>query len=312
MESPTYSEFAESSADIHSVLLSRHGSLCYEYHRKPEYANQLHALYSITKSVVSIGVWLLVKEQGESILHQPVVDFCQDMEILTPDPRLQQLTLHHLLSQTSGLRWKEMGIKWGMGNPLWEMEHHHDWISYVLNAPFATAPGRHFNYNSGASHLIPFLMGRILKRDVSELFHEELLFPLGIDRLLWESDPQGNPAGGKGLHLRPMDLLHFGHMILRGGIVGKACLVSEKWIETCLSLHSHGLPFYGEYGYQWWLQPEGVVVATGFGGQNLFIDRKLGLVFLCLGNLGKMDMGLPLKWFEKIRKDCIDGTGKLV
>lgn len=302
MESPTYSEIANSTADIHAVILSHKGSIAFEYYRKPEYSYNLHPLYSITKSVVALGMWFVIQKHGLGILNEPILNLCKGYPSLPSDERWQKLTLHHLLSQTSGLQWKEMGAKWGPGNPLWEMEHHHDWVSYVFQTRLIANPGRHFNYCSGASHLIPFVMQHILERDISEMFVEEFFFPIGIDRLLWEADPLGNPAGGKGLHLRPHDLLKIGDLILNKGRVGLKEIISAEWITSCMSVHSHGMPFYGEYGYQWWLHPDQVVAATGFGGQNLIVDFKSELLGVFVGNLGKVDLGLPLQWFQNFKK----------
>jgi CubicO group peptidase (beta-lactamase class C family) len=276
----------------------------FEYYRKPDFEHSLHCLFSITKSVVALCVDFLVQEKGEEILNRPIHYLLPKNYQLPDDARWRELTLHHLLSQSSGLHWKEMGAKWGPGNPLWEMEHHHDWIAKVLATPMASHPGRHFNYNSGASHLIPFLMGSILQTDVSELFHERLLFPLGIDRLLWESDPCGNLIGGKGLHLRAQDVCKIGELILSEGVFHGKQLVRKEWIAKCLTRQSHGLPFYGEYGYQWWIHPENIAAATGFGGQNLFIDRNLGIIGLFLGNLSKKEITFPITWFQKFRKEA--------
>ena len=189
----------------------------------------------------------------------------------------------------------------------------HDWISYVLNREFSAHPGRHFNYSSGASHLVPFLLGRALGADPAELILEELLFPCGVDRLEWESDPLGNPAGGKGLFLRAHDLLRIGLMVLRGGRLHGRQVVSSEWLSLSTQPKARGSAFYGDYGYQWWLKP-GIVAALGFGGQCLFIDRERNLCAVFLGRLNAKEFPEPMNIFERLRQACfqiIDGMGEL-
>ena len=38
----------------------------------------------------------------------------------------------------------------------------------------------------------------------------------------------------------------------------------------------------GSYGYSWWLNTDGAMIARGFAGQFLYIDRARRLVVVCL------------------------------
>ena len=250
---------------------------------------------------MSLAFGFAVEAYGSSLLHKPIVRFCeQDLPDLY-DARLAEMSFHHLLSQCSGLKWRELGVAWAQGNPLWDMEHSPNWISYVMSHEFSTSPGRHFNYSSGASHLLPFLLSKILNTDSSALIKARLFEPLGIEHFRWETDPQGNLAGGKGLWLEPMGLLHLGQLVLQEGQWQGQQVVQKSWLEACTAKHTRGTAFYGDYGYQWWLRPGGVVAALGFGGQAIFIEPRRSLVAVFLGNLGKQDFSLPMQLFETLR-----------
>lgn len=301
---PTCSDLLNSGTlDIRAALVSVGEETIFEYYSPKADAQTLFPIYSITKSIVALGYGLLVAKKGYAFLKEPVFPYLQEHCSITCDSRIRALTFEHLLTQSSGIKWREMGAAWGPGNPLWDMEHHHDWISFVLAKEFSTNPGRHFNYNSGASHLLPYLMGKVLGVDVGELFLEEIFFPLGIDRMLWETDPQENPTGGKGISLRAMDLLSIGQMVVnRGHFRGKQ-IIQDTWLEACCSKKMHVSGFYGDYGYQWWIRPEGVIAAMGFGGQYLLLDRARELSVAVVGNLGTQHFAEPLKLFEQIRSE---------
>jgi len=281
-------------ASIHAILIQHKGEMVWEYAVPHENLENLFPVYSITKSVVSLAYGKFVERFGDNCLQNSVRKLCSEIEVQEESERLSRLTIHHLLNQTSGIKWREMGAKWGAGNPLWEMEHHHDWIYYVLNRGFSSEPGRHFNYSSGASHLLPYLLGKLLGSDSGEFILSEVLFPLGIDHLQWESDPMGNLAGGKGLHLRPRDVLKLATPILK----------NDPWIQKCRQNKVHALPQFGDYGYQWWFPAADVVSAMGFGGQNLLVDTKRDLAMVVIGQLGKEYFFLPQELFAKIQERC--------
>jgi CubicO group peptidase (beta-lactamase class C family) len=295
-------EIEASGADIRCVVMGSGESPQHRYDSH-EYDAALHyPLFSVTKSIVSIAFGLVYDRLGPSVLERKILQDCTEIPIENPDPRRSELSYHHLLSQTSGIKWREMGAKWGSGNPLWDMEHHHEWMSFILNREFSSVPGRHFNYSSGVSHLLPYLMGKLLEGDICDILLEDLFFPLGIDRLEWESDPQGNLSGGKGLSLRAEDLWKFGSLVAQEGKFRGRQVVSAEWIRLSTAKKARGLGYYGDYGYQWWIQSPEVVAAIGFGGQYLFIDKSRGLVAVFLGNLNKASFDLPRTLFEKLRK----------
>ncbi len=289
--------------DIRCVLVSQCTDNVFEFYSHKADKQTLFPMYSITKSIVALGFGFVVQKKGDAFLGEKVFPFCKEYLGIESDVRLQELNFRHILTQTSGWKWREMGAIWGPGNPLWEMEHHHDWIEYVLKHEYSSHPGKHFNYNSGASHLLPYLMGEVLECDVGELFLQKIFFPLGIDRIQWDTDPQERLTGGKGLSLRGTYLLAIGNLILNSGKHQGLQIIPNSWIENCIEKKVHASGFYGEYGFQWWVRPSGIVAAMGFGGQYLLLDLELRLCVVILGNLSKDQFAKPLELFEIIRNE---------
>ena len=283
--------------DLRCVLLGSGESPEFTFYSPDSDIQTLFPLFSITKSIVSLIAGMAYDRLGDVFLSKPFVRECRDYLMTNYDVRWELLSIHHLLSQTSGLKWREMGRPWGPKNPLWEMEHQHDWLRFLFSRGFSSSPGKHFNYSSGISHLIPFLIGRFLKCDPTAFVAEDFLFPLGIDRFQWDLDPQGNLCGGKGLSLRAQDLWAIGKLVVRKGRYSSHRIISNAWFDLSMSKQSHGIPFYGDYGYQWWIRENGIVAAIGFGGQYLFIDSFTEKVGVFLGHLNKNAFADPQKLF---------------
>ncbi len=288
-----YSEIFHGSAlshepNLHCVLVYDNGHT-WEHYAGKAHSDELISLYSITKSFVALGFYRAIQELGESILQESVLPLLQD-RILHKDSRKEKWTIQHLLSQTSGLKWREMGAKWGEGNPLYEMENSKDWVSHVLSQPCIADPGRHFNYSSGVSHLLPTWIAKKFKTSSDVFFVERVLYPLHIDSFRWDTDPQEELSGGRGLWLKGSDLLNAGIQLLD----------YLDWFTLCFSNRVRAMQSIGDYGLHWWLGKEGEFIAMGFGGKLLYLNILKRKVVVVLGNMGKNSFFLPLEYARMV------------
>ncbi|MDA0791528.1 MAG: hypothetical protein O2780_18995 [Proteobacteria bacterium] len=60
---------------------------------------------------------------------------------------------------------------------------------------------------------------------------------------------------------------------------GDTRVIPENWINASLTAHVDAGNGIG-YGYMWWIMPDGVVMATGTGGQKIWLDRKNQLMIV--------------------------------
>lgn len=71
----------------------------------------------------------------------------------------------------------------------------------------------------------------------AQAFGDQYLFqPLGFDGNLWESDSQGYPFGGHGLHLRTEDMAKLGVLFLNGGVFNQREIVATAWREQATAI----------------------------------------------------------------------------
>ena len=185
-----------------SLLVQRHGKIVAEAYYAPYYARyaagNLHAQYSVTKSVIGTLTGIACKE---GLLDSPshrVLDFLDHRNIANVDQRKEAITVQNLLDMTSGIEWTEevfsiipaTATDAQMGKSL-------DWVKFVLDQPMSSPPGDIFNYNTGNAQLLTAILTKLTGMSALEYAKAKLFGPLGISDVSWSFDPQGisNGAG---------------------------------------------------------------------------------------------------------------------
>lgn len=88
----------------------------------------------------------------------------------------KDLTLRHLLTQTSGLEWYE----WGGGASNWaEFRGADNWVEYILGRRMVAQPGQIFNYSTGNTHLLAAAIEAATGKPLLEYGKEVLFDKLG-------------------------------------------------------------------------------------------------------------------------------------
>jgi len=282
---------------VDAVLVARNGVLVYEGYRAPVTGiDATHLLASSTKSVASLLVGAATGRGSVSGVEQPISEFFPEhADIFAAEPRKRTITLSDILTMRAGLKWdeKEVGDREQDG---FYMRSAPDAARYVLERPMADEPGTRFLYSGGCSILLAALLRNVtgLQADV---FAEEALFgPLGIEDYLWQHIDDGLADADGGLHLRGRDFLKIGQLVLQDGAWEGEQLIPAGWIHE--STRARVRAGFGiRYGYQWWMyelhhsdgttDPQGVVMASGYGGQKLYVVPDLDLVMVTFGCTGQ-------------------------
>ena len=299
---------AWTDANLHAVLIARHGRLAYErYFTGPDqrwgqdlgvvsYASGMaHDLRSMSKSITSLLAGIGRERSWLPDLDTPVLSLlpgCADLA--GPDTRETDaagldraaITIRHLLTMSAGLAWNEDLPYSDPRNSERLMSVAPDRARYVLEQPLLRPPGRVYGYNGGLTLLLGDLLAAGGGAALDDLAQEVLFDPLGIARPDWVRYPDGVPNCASGLRLRPRDSLKIGQMVLQGGLWQGRQVVPAGWIAESLTPQINGQELYF-YGYQWWLgrslvrkREIGWAAARGWGGQRLFLVPELDLAVL--------------------------------
>ena len=288
---------AEPEANVHAVLVVRHGKLVYERYftgadsplgaspRTVTFdAAMPHDLRSIEKSVLSLLVGVLVGQGKIASIDEPVLpQLPAYADLRTPEK--DRITLRHLLTMSLGLAWNEDLPAFDPGNNETQMYRSADPARYALAQPVEAAPGSRYNYDSGSVVVIGELL-RQLTGDPVDVLAKRLLFaPLGITDIEWAHLPSGVPSP-YGLRMRPRDVVKLGQLVLDHGAWGGTQIVPAGWIADATSPQIAGRQLYF-YGFLFWLGRSFAhgreidwVAGVGLGGQRLYIVPSLDLVVL--------------------------------
>lgn len=293
---------------VHAILIERAGHLIYEAYfdgfderwgqplgRVAMTSTTKHDLRSVTKSVVSALTGIALRSGAITALDQPVVQwFPEYPELNTPERR--RVTLAHVLSMTSGLRWDEDIPYTDPRNDEIRMTRDSEPLRYALSPPFALEPGADFNYNGGLTQVMAAVIERATKTPIEDYARTHLFEPLGVADVEWLGDLAGMPAAASGLRLRPRDLAKFGSLYLHGGRWGGKQVLPEEWVALSTRRQfgfkpRTGADARGEFGYAyfWWYNcyptAAGLVearTAVGNGNQRVFVLPGLDMVVTIL------------------------------
>ncbi|MGH1335136.1 MAG: serine hydrolase domain-containing protein [Aureispira sp.] len=261
------------------------------YHPKyhPYYLDSdLHSLQSVTKSIASTLIALAIQE-GKLSLQDPLYPYFKDDTTLSQamQAQLKEATLEDVLTMRLGLNWLEMGTTLEMENNVTAMEQSADWVAYTLQQTIDTVPGAVWNYNSGASQLLAFILEQATQQTLEDYAEQHLFGPLGINHYYWKKTPTGLADTEGGLYLKARDLAKIGRLYLQKGQWQGQQILSKAWIEKAWSKHSIDLAQDGStdgYGYQWWISQEEKhgVFALGYGNQVLVVIPQKNIIAVVL------------------------------
>jgi CubicO group peptidase (beta-lactamase class C family)/transcriptional regulator GlxA family with amidase domain len=266
----------QSETPIHSILLVRHGTVVLDVVFDPFRPGRRHDLASVTKSVTSMVVGAAIQAD---VLPDPDVSVA---ELLTlpevPPPPGSDLTLRHLLGMRSGL---DCGYR--PGEPeLAMMRSSDDWAAAVFNLPRRTDAGTEFAYCSGNYHLLSAVLTAATGRSGLALAKEWIFDPLGIEDVVWPTDPRGVTHGWGDLQLRPRDAAKLGYLLLNDGVWNGRRILPEGWVAWSTTADIDAGPG-NRYGYGWWQHPgapAGYYEAIGRGGQRIGVWPAEDLVLV--------------------------------
>lgn len=274
----TYLEKTNTTAFI--VL---HGDeLLYEGYFNGSGRESIQTSFSATKSFTSTLVGIAIEEGLIHSLNDPITDYLP--ELSERDPRFEKITVRHLITMTSGLRWERSA-----SNPFSD-----DFISYyspdlratALETQIIESPGQKFIYND----YNPLLAGMILERTtgmtVSEYMETRLWQPMGAEgNGSWslDSEKSGFEKMFVGVNGRAIDLVKLGWLFLNNGKNGGTQVVSASWVEEATRIDTTTDPA-ADYQYYWWIDTDHqAYFAEGDKCQFIYVYPKADLVLARFG-----------------------------
>ncbi len=311
---------------IDSISIVRNGFLVADIYLNPLFPKDTpHVIHSCTKSIMSALIGIAIEQGYIEGVHIPVINFFEGKDFEITDPRMAEVTLQDLLSMQTGIRSQDSFLYEWRG--LFETMETEDWVAHILNLPLDVEPGSRFDYSNLSSFLLSAIIQETTGMDSLSYAQENLLTPLGIEDVYWETSPQGIHVGFARMWLRPHDMAKFGLLYLQKGQWDGQRIVPAAWVEESLTPHAypknyvdvldeHGekdneasqtswvsanffRPFSDGYGYQWWLDKDGTYNALGTSGQYIMVAPEESIVVVVTNSSSGMGNFFPRKLLDR-------------
>ena len=299
-------EIQKQELRIDSVIVVRNGYLVMEAYLPPYEREHRHIIFSATKGISALLVGLAIEDGLILDEKAKVLDLLplEGEEIKNLDDWKRQLALEDLLTMTDGFEWQDWPYGIRAEGDFSRLLASSDGVRYILDKPIVQEPGTHFNYNSGASHLLTAIVQEVTGKTALEYANERLFHPLGIDDAGW-SAYQGINNGGSELFLRPREMAKVGYLMLNEGRWGDEQILPAEWIEASMQQYIEtDVEFLEEeYGYQWYTKHfagHKVHSAEGLGGNFTFVVPDLEMVVVFAGGLMGREMAAPYRFLEEM------------
>lgn len=120
----------------------------------------------------------------------------------------------------------------------------HARLRFILSRPLAHQPGKLFEYDSHAAHLLSVVLTGATGCELDEYARTRLFEPLGIHNFEWLADEAGYPFAGHGLKLGTGNLADIGRVMATKGLWRNADyemrLLDELFVINSTRAHSEG------------------------------------------------------------------------
>jgi CubicO group peptidase (beta-lactamase class C family) len=260
---------------VRTFVVALDDVIVFEHYRHDVGPESLENINSVTKTVVGLAVCAALREGVLPPLDTPASRLVPPMRDAALDPRVQRITLRHLLTMTAGFEWDLSIVDDCVLGPCERFAGGEDRLRFILSRPFAHEPGTRFQYDSHALQLLSIALETATGRTLDDYARDTLFAPLGIGASEWIADEEGRTFAGRGLLLRPRDMIRVGLLIAQRGMWRGARLIDDGFIDEATSVQSEGGPPMSDaqYGYLCWIDPR-YVFAAGYGEQFIFIAPR--------------------------------------
>lgn len=236
--------------------------------------------------------WSMAKSFTHAIVGMLVLDGLLYPDHPAPvsewaDDDRSAITLNHLLTMTSGLRFNEDYVDAKTSHCI-EMlfgEGSADMAAYAAALPLDHQPGTVFNYSSGTTNIISRICKNALggANNMAAFIQRRLFDQLGMSRAVAKFDGVGTFIGSSFVYATAREFASFGQLYLQDGVWNGERILPEGWVDAARKAVGPDVDQDFGYGAQWWLWDDPIAFgAHGFEGQYTVVvpDRDLVLVRL--------------------------------
>lgn len=238
----------EQKLNVYGIIVRQHGEVVATHRWR---SDDFVQMYSVSKTVTALAVGLAMHEKYFNI-HDKVLSFFPEVKIKNQSAYLEQLTVQHLLTMTSGHAGPSLEVHYFTDTI-------GDWAEHILNYPITHEPGTCFEYDNGCTYLLSAIVQNTTGMTLRDYLLTRVFTPLGIYNPQWDSCPKGVNKGCIGLHLTTDYLSKFAQLLLQEGEWEGKQLIPKDFIKDLSKIHIMNPGYWNDsetengYGYQVWM-----------------------------------------------------------
>jgi CubicO group peptidase (beta-lactamase class C family) len=269
-----------------AYLVIKNDSIKYEEYWDRYGPKSMSNSFSMAKSVVGLLVGIAhdegkIKSLDESICNY-LPEYC--------DEKSKRVTIRHMLMMSSGSSWDE---SYSNLFSLTTKAYYGDDLKQVMKeVKMKQEPGKIYNYKSGDTQLLAFILEKATGQTVSDYASEKLWSKIGAEfPAQWSLDHEGGHEKAYCcIYSNARDFARLGKLMLDSGAWNGQQIISKEFVR--LALTPNDLFYHDEdntkvitYGYLWWLMKykgHEIFYMRGLAGQYVFVipDEKIIIVRL--------------------------------
>lgn len=279
-----------------AFLVVQHNQIVYEKYWE-NFNNQSRTnSFSMAKGLLSLLVGAAMQDGLIKSVEQPVQDFLPQWTDFKGDT----LRIKHLLTMSAGVDWDESYSS--LFSKTTQAYYGKDLWNLTLSEKLIEKPGVKFNYQSGVSMMIAFLLQKATGKTVSEYASEKIWSPIGAQEDAWWSTDtnDGMEKAYCCFHSNARDFARLGQLVLNKGSWNNVQLIDSSYLQELITPASYlsytpkpeGESVYEArpntfYGYQMWIadyHQMKIPYFRGILGQYVFVLPELDAVIVRLGH----------------------------
>lgn len=278
-----------------SFLVFRGDSLLIEKYWGDHQQRTVSNSFSAAKTFVALLVGIAWKEGKIRSLDDAVGDYIPAFQ--SEDKKI--ITIRHLLMMSSGLDWEESGK-----NPLSENAESYfgtDLYGLVTRQKRITQPGIQFNYQSGNSQLLAYVVEQATGKDLSAYAAEKIWSQIGTEAdAYWSLDREnGDEKAFCCLYATSRDFGRLGRLILQHGRWNGKQIVPAEFMDLMVQnppmTTEEGVPNlrYGLHIWTYYWNGKPVYYCRGILGQYVISIPSENMVIVRTGKSRAKNYEIP-------------------
>lgn len=277
--------------DTRSFMVIKNDSIIFEKYFDGADKTLRSNSFSSAKTVVGLLIGCALDEGKIKSLDESVGNYIPEFK----KGGKEVVTIRDLLVMASGLSWSESGK-----NPFSDNAASYygtDLYQLATNQKLISRPGQLFNYQSGDTQLLSYIIKAATGKSVSQYASEKIWKNIGASEdAYWSLDKKnGDEKAFCCIYATTVDFAKIARLILHKGNWNGKQLISEEYMKEFLTpaniATEEGIPN-TRYGFQVWLYPRPnnpVHYCRGILGQYMVAVPNENLIFVRTGMLREDD-----------------------